>query len=62
VINSLGEYESAQKLADAADIMEQHPLTIQLRYLNTLKEIASENSTTTIFPLPIEFLSIFGKK
>jgi regulator of protease activity HflC (stomatin/prohibitin superfamily) len=62
VINSLGEFESAQKLADAADIMEQHPLTIQLRYLNTLKEIASENSTTTIFPLPIEFLSIFGKK
>jgi regulator of protease activity HflC (stomatin/prohibitin superfamily) len=62
VINSLGEFESAQKLADAADIMEQHPLTIQLRYLNTLREISSENNSTTIFPIPIEFLQFFGKK
>ncbi len=62
VINSLGEFESAQKLAEAADIMEQHPLTIQLRYLNTLREIAAENNSTTLFPVPIEFLSFFGKK
>lgn len=62
VINSLGEYESAQKLADAADIMEKHPLTIQLRYLNTLREISSENNSTTIFPIPMEFLSLFQKK
>ena len=62
VINSVGEFESAQKLAEAADIMEQHPLTIQLRYLNTLREIAAENNSTTLFPIPIEFLSFFGKK
>lgn len=62
VINSLGEFESAQKLADAADIMEKHPLTIQLRYLNTLREIASENNSTMIFPLPIEFLSLLTKR
>lgn len=62
VINSLGEYESAQKLAEAADIMEHHPLTIQLRYLNTLREIAAENNSTTLFPIPIEFMNFFAKK
>ncbi|MDA0713620.1 MAG: slipin family protein [bacterium] len=61
VINSIGEFESAQKLSEAADIMEQHPLTIQLRYLNTLREVAAENNSTILFPIPIEFLSLLGK-
>ncbi len=61
VINSLGEFESAQKLSEAAEVMERHPITIQLRYLHTLREIASENNSTTLFPIPIEFLSLFGK-
>ncbi|MBL4817912.1 MAG: slipin family protein [Deltaproteobacteria bacterium] len=61
VINSLGEFESAQKLADAADIMVQHPISIQLRYLNTLREVASENKSTIIFPIPVELLSLLKK-
>lgn len=64
VINALGESEAAAKLSEAAQIMEQHPVTVQLRYLNTLSEIASENNSTTIFPFPIEMMSLFmnGKK
>ena len=49
-------------LAEAANVMEQHPASIQLRYLQTLIEIASENNSTTIFPVPLDFLSIFSKK
>lgn len=59
VINALGEFESAQKLAQAAEIMAKHPVTVQLRYLNTLTEIAAENNSTTIFPFPMELTSIF---
>lgn len=60
VINSLGEFESAQKLADAARIMAEYPITVQLRYLNTLTEIASENNSTTIFPFPMELMSFLA--
>ena len=59
VINSLGEFEAAKKLTDAAEIMESHPVTIQLRYLNTLSEIATENNSTTIFPVPMDFINTF---
>lgn len=62
IINSLGEYESAEKLAEAAAIMATNPITVQLRYLSTLAEIAAENNTTTIFPFPIELMSVFTKK
>jgi regulator of protease activity HflC (stomatin/prohibitin superfamily) len=62
IINSMGEFESAQKLSDAAQIMEKHPITVQLRYLNTLIEIASENNSTTIFPFPIELLSFLRQQ
>jgi regulator of protease activity HflC (stomatin/prohibitin superfamily) len=62
VINALGEFESAQKLAEAAEIMARHPVTVQLRYLNTLTEIAAENNSTTIFPFPMELTSLFTKK
>jgi regulator of protease activity HflC (stomatin/prohibitin superfamily) len=66
VINADGEYQAAQKLSEAADIMAKNPITLQLRYLQTLAEIATENNSTTIFPVPIDILSSFqsmmGKK
>lgn len=66
VINADGEYQAAQKLSEAADIMSKNPITLQLRYLQTLAEIATENNSTTIFPVPIDILSSFqsmmGKK
>ena len=51
-----------QKLADAAKIIGTEPATLQLRYLQTLTEIATEKNSTVIFPIPIDFLSIFMKK
>jgi regulator of protease activity HflC (stomatin/prohibitin superfamily) len=63
VINAEGEFQAAQKLAQAATIIEEHPVAVQLRFLQTLVEIASENNSTTIFPVPIDLLSPFiGKK
>lgn len=59
VINAEGEYQAAQKLADAAEIIATQPSALQLRYLQTLREIASENSTTTIFPIPIDLFEPF---
>lgn len=61
IINALGEREAAEKLAEAAEIMAKHPVTVQLRYLNTLSEIAAENNSTTIFPFPMEMLSFFNQ-
>lgn len=55
VIHAMGEREAAQQLAAAAQIMEQHPVTVQLRYLQTLIEVAAEHNSTTIFPVPIDF-------
>ena len=64
VINAEGEFQAAQRLADASAIIEQHPIALQLRYLQTLAEIATENNSTTIFPVPIDLLAPFlgGKK
>jgi regulator of protease activity HflC (stomatin/prohibitin superfamily) len=62
VISAEGERQAASVLAEAAAVMEQHPASIQLRYLQTLIEVASENNSTTIFPVPLDFLSIFNKK
>jgi len=59
VINAEGEFQAAQKLADAAVIIEQHPVALQLRYLQTLSEVATENNSTTLFPIPIDLLSPF---
>jgi regulator of protease activity HflC (stomatin/prohibitin superfamily) len=59
VINAEGEFQAAQKLADAAAVLSEHPTALQLRYLQTLSEIASENNSTTIFPLPIDLLTPF---
>jgi regulator of protease activity HflC (stomatin/prohibitin superfamily) len=59
IIHASGEFEASQKLADAADIMAKEPVTLQLRYLQTLTEIAVEKNSTFIFPLPIDTISPF---
>src|SRR5690242_20813701 len=59
VIAAEGEYQAAQRLADAAAIMAKEPIALQLRFLQTLVEIASENNSTTIFPVPIDILKPF---
>ena len=56
IINAQGEYQAAQKLLDAAEIMGKQPITLQLRYLQTLREVATENNSTIIFPLPIDLV------
>ncbi len=61
VIHAEGEMQAAQKLFEAAEILAQQPQALQLRYLQTLSNIAEENNSTIIFPLPIEFLSVFQK-
>jgi regulator of protease activity HflC (stomatin/prohibitin superfamily) len=62
VINAEGEYQAAQRLADAATIIEKHPMALQLRYLQTLREVAAENNSTTLFPIPIDLFEPFLKK
>jgi regulator of protease activity HflC (stomatin/prohibitin superfamily) len=59
VINAEGEYQAAARLAEAAHIISTEPAALQLRYLQTLAEIATENNSTTIFPVPIDFLKAF---
>jgi len=62
VINAEGEFQAAAKLIDAATLMEEHPIALQLRYLQTLREIASENNSTTLFPIPIDLMRPFLDK
>jgi regulator of protease activity HflC (stomatin/prohibitin superfamily) len=59
VIGAEGEYQAAARLADAAEILQDHPVAVQLRYLQTLREIAAENNSTTIFPVPIDLFKPF---
>jgi len=59
VINALGEFQAAEKLVEAARLIEPHPTALQLRYLQTLAEIATENNSTTLFPIPIDLLKPF---
>jgi regulator of protease activity HflC (stomatin/prohibitin superfamily) len=59
VINAEGEYQAAARLAEAAAVIAKEPTALQLRYLQTLAEIATENNSTTIFPVPIDFLKVF---
>ena len=54
VINADGEYQAAQRLADAAEIIRDHPVALQLRYLQTMREMSAENNSTTIFPFPMD--------
>ncbi len=61
IIHAQGEYQAAQQLADAAGTMAREPAAIQLRYLQTLTEIAVEKNSTIIFPVPIEFMTAFAE-
>ena len=60
IINAEGELQASEKLLEAARIMSKNPLTLQLRYLQTLNDISSENATTIVFPLPIEIMKAFS--
>jgi regulator of protease activity HflC (stomatin/prohibitin superfamily) len=62
VINSEGEFQAAARLAEAAGIIQQYPEALQLRYLQTLREISTENNSTIIFPIPIDFFKHFFRK
>jgi len=62
VIHAEGEFQASQRLADAAGVMASQPMALQLRYLQSLVEIASEKNSTTIFPVPIDLLTPFLKK
>jgi regulator of protease activity HflC (stomatin/prohibitin superfamily) len=62
VINAEGEYQAADKLAKASEIIEKHPTALQLRYLQTMNEMATESNSTTFFPIPIELFKIFTDK
>src|SRR6187431_3166917 len=57
IIAAEGEFQASQKLADAADVMAQQPITVQLRYLQTLLEIGAANNSTIVFPIPIDLLT-----
>ncbi len=59
IINAEGEYQAAQKLADAAEIIQKVPAALQLRYLQTLREVSAENNSTTLFPIPIDLFKPF---
>jgi len=64
IIAAEGEYQASKKLKEAADVLAENPITIQLRYLQTLSEIASEKMTTVAFPLPLDLIEglIYRKK
>ncbi len=62
IIHADGEFQAAQKLSDAASIISQNPAAIQLRYLQTLTEVATEKNSTTIFPVPIDVIKMFLEK
>jgi len=59
IIAAEGEYQAAQRLVEAAAIMAKEPIALQLRFLQTLVEVAAENNSTTIFPVPIDILKPF---
>lgn len=62
IINSEGEFQAAQKLLEAAQIIALEPIALQLRFLQTIREISTEGTTNTLIPLPIDLLSAFMKK
>lgn len=59
IIAAEGEFQASQRLAEAAAVMAQNPLTLQLRYLQTLAEIATDRNSTTVFPLPLDLIEPF---
>ena len=61
IIAAEGEYQSAEKICQAADMMQKSPMSLQLRYLQTLVEIGSDNNTTTLFPIPIDIFKAMSE-
>ena len=61
IINAEGEFMAAEKLVDAANMLAKQPMTLQLRYLQTLTDIGTEKNTTVVFPLPVELIALLGK-
>ena len=61
IINAEGEFAAAQRLVEAGNLLAQQPITLQLRYLQTLTDIGTEKNTTVVFPLPVELISLLGK-
>jgi regulator of protease activity HflC (stomatin/prohibitin superfamily) len=59
VVHADGEYQASEKLAQAAAVLAQQPAALQLRYLGTLKEIATERTGMVVFPIPIDLFSAF---
>jgi len=59
VINAEGEFQAAAKLAEASGIIEEHPVALHLRYLQTMREIATESNSTTFLPIPLDLFKIF---
>src|SRR5881409_3704439 len=59
VINAEGEYQASERLKDAANVIEEHPVALQLRYLQTLIELGGSQSTTIVFPIPIDLIEPF---
>jgi len=62
VIAAQGEFQASEKLVAAAEKMQAQPMSLQMRYLQTLADIASENSSTIIFPIPIDLFKVFMEK
>jgi regulator of protease activity HflC (stomatin/prohibitin superfamily) len=62
VINAEGEFQAAKRLADAAHIIQEYPVALQLRFLQTLQVVAAENNSTTLFPIPIDLFEPFLKQ
>ncbi len=59
IINAEGEQQAATKLAEASEIIREHPMALQLRYLQTMREMSAEQNTTIVFPFPIDFFKSF---
>jgi regulator of protease activity HflC (stomatin/prohibitin superfamily) len=59
IINAQGEYEAAERLKDAAEVIGNHPVALQLRYLQTLLEVSASDSTTVVFPVPVDVIKPF---
>jgi regulator of protease activity HflC (stomatin/prohibitin superfamily) len=62
IVNAEGEFQAAEKMVQAASLIAKEPIALQLRYLQTMREMASEHNTTTFLPLPIDLFSAFLKK
>jgi regulator of protease activity HflC (stomatin/prohibitin superfamily) len=62
IINSQGEFEAAEKLVQAAGMISAQPIALQLRFLQTMREISSEHNTTTFLPIPIDLFTPFLRK